>query len=93
MSCMVLPNAKEDHFILRSSLLNSLTSPGIPVHRIVPVLKKVGAQLFPKSVLSPHGSCDKKSGQSGTDHSGQHYSTSSMFYAIAILFTTNYKLR
>ena len=90
---MIIPNAKEDHFILSSSLLNSLTSPGVPVHRVVPVLKKVWTQLFPKSVLSLHGSCDKKSGQSGTDHSGQHYSTSSMFYAIAMLFTTNYKLK
>ena len=76
MSYMIIPNAKEDHFILSSSLLNSLTSPGVPVHRVVPVLKKVGAQLLPKSVLSPHGSRDEKSGQSGTEHSGQHSASS-----------------
>ena len=72
LSCLIIPNTKEDHFILCSGLLYGLSAPTIPVHRVVPVLEQIWAQLPPKPVLCCHSSADHRGGQSGTEESGQH---------------------
>jgi hypothetical protein len=46
-----IPDAEENRFALLFRLLESFLAPGIPVHRIVGVLQKVGTRFVDQSIL------------------------------------------
>src|SRR4029453_12182475 len=50
---------EQDRLVLGTSPLKRLLAPGVPVHRVVGVLKEVGARLSGETVHLQHASSDR----------------------------------